>query len=623
MVKDARYQDEWIGTEIGLSWHALKFRDPNVELGYVKYCAPRLRRNLLIAMCLQILVLTWWCLRLAKRAFPDLCCTPPSRTMDAPRWLVQIKFAWMALCIIVAFCYIVVHSVPRFNHCMGSFARELYCVIQGIAAIASSVCLGNFYVSQLSQTTLDDAALARVGSNQIQMVTTILMLTATHLMVPVRWHMLIPLEIFSAVWFPFWVVFTSSWNDGFFAIGSHSTWYDHATQCIIVIFFAMGKRHTECTERYLFKKYLLEKSLRVSTEFKLSSRLANERKVPSEISSQVAFANLGLSGELKGHVDGIVALGRKERWVLDAGVTINHDEVLGQGGFGKVCRANLHGTPTVVKMPLAPMHEWIGVGASHLQALGNEIRLLRRLRHPNIVVFHGAVFFDHNTCFGLVLEYVDGLELNSCMTRLSNMCCVGVCLDLSRALQYLHAQDPPIVHGDLKPSNLMIIQVFWKPRAKLIDFGLARLITPNALSEGGGGGTKEWIPPEQMLDPVMQPTHHLDIFAFGSIAYFMEHGASPMQGISSGSEVLLNSRGMLTWPNSQRAFLADRARDVVHSCLAISPGMRPESMDDVRRSLQEAVDCPGPGFDIEQPSTCFLSEAPPSHRSGVRSQQAL
>merc|ERR1712222_190805 len=173
------------------------------------------------------------------------------------------------------------------------------------------------------------------------------------------------------------------------------------------------------------------------------------------------------------------------------------------------------------------------------------------------------------------------------MSRLSKACCLRVCLDLSRALQYLHAQDPPIVHGDLKPSNLMIIQVFWKPTVKLIDFGLARLITPNALSVGG---TQEWIPPEQMLNPSIQPTHQLDIFAFGLMAYFMEHGVSPMHGISSGSEVLQDSSGILTWPDSQRAFLTDRTRDVVHSCLAVSPGMRPESMDDVRRLLQEAVE---------------------------------
>lgn len=171
-----------------------------------------------IAMCLQMVILSWWCLRIARVAFPDWCCTPPPRSMPDPRWLLQIKFAFMALCITVSLCYIVVHSVPRFSHCIGSFARELFCVIQGTAAIAVNICLGSFYVSQLSQITLDDAALARVANNQYHMATTILWLTGTHLMVPVRWHVLIPLELVSVLWFPFWVVFTSSWTDGSFDI---------------------------------------------------------------------------------------------------------------------------------------------------------------------------------------------------------------------------------------------------------------------------------------------------------------------------------------------------------------------------------------------------------------------
>ena len=141
---------------------------------------------------------------------------------------------------------------------------------------------------------------------------------------------------------------------------------------------------------------------------------------------------------------------------------------------------------------------------------------------------------------------------------------------------------------------------------KLIDFGLARLITPSVSSVGG---TREWSPPEQIANPRLQPTHQLDIFAFGSIAYFMEHGISPMQGISSDSEVLLDSGAVLAWPRSRRAFLTDQALDVVHSCLTVSPGMRPESIDGVRNSLQETVERLGADA---QPLASAASELPPT-----------
>jgi len=606
MMERCRCDGEWLGSEISLSWYTMKFRNRHDELGYVKYCAPRLRRNGFLGICFEIVVVVWLLAGVARIVFPGTCCLPPSRLAADPRWLVLVKIACLAVLLLLGLCYLVVHLVPRFTHLMGSFAREAFLVFVGCAAIVSAVSTGHFCLSQLLGNTLEDAEVIMAADKQHQLLMTMFVLTATHLMVPVRWYLLVPLELVSIFWYPFWVLLTSSWNDGSLTMGDHYSWYGQVTQFFIVVLFAMGKRYTECAERYLFKKYLSEKSLRVSTEFKLSSQL--KVHAPSETPSHIVFANLGLSGELKQKVDCIVALGQKERWVLDAGVAIDQDRILGQGGFGKVCLARLHGTPTVVKMPLAPMHEWVGVGASHLQALANEIRLLRRLRHPNIVLFHGAVFFDRNTSFGLVLEYVDGVELNACVSRLSKTNCVWVCVDLSRALQYLHAQDPPIIHGDLKPSNLMIVQVFWKPRVKLIDFGLSRLITPNAWTNASSvGGTREWIPPEQIMDSRVQPTHQLDIFAFGSLAYFMEHGVPPMKGMSCDSEVLQDSRATLAWPSSARSFLTGRARDAVHACLHVSPGMRPRSIDDVRHPLEEAVE----ELKIdERPSAYDVSEVP-------------
>jgi len=427
MVRNASHQEEWIGTEIGLSWYTLKFRDRHDELGYSKYCAPRLNRNLFIAVCLEMFIIigTLW------RVLADNV-----GSLAEPTWLVRFRVWFLATLFVSTVCYIVVYFVPRLNNRMGSFARESYCVAMGIVTIVYAASSGKFYISLLLQTSLDDADFIRSSNNQNHMLMTILWLSGTHLMVPVRWYVLVPLELVSMFWWPLWEVFSHSWNQGSFSIGNHSGWYGMVPWCVMSIFFALGKRHTECAERYLFKKYLSEKSLRVITEFKLSSQLASKKGAPSEVSSQAIFANLGLNGQLKEKVDNIVALGRKERWVLDSGVTIEHDRVIGTGGFGKVCLAHLHGTPAVVKMPLAPMCEWIGIGASHLHALSNEIRLLRRLRHPNIVLFHGAIFIDHNTCFGLVLEFVDGVSLNSCVTSLSEAFCLKLCLDLSRALQY-------------------------------------------------------------------------------------------------------------------------------------------------------------------------------------------
>ncbi len=356
--------------------------------------------------------------------------------------------------------------------------------------------------------------------------------------------------------------------------------------------------------------YLSEKSLRVSTEFRLNElEEAPKQKGPgSVVSSKAAFNNLGMTDDLKREIDTVVKLGQQERWILKEGVVVDESSVLGRGGFGYVCAARLHGTPTVVKLPNAPMHAWVGRGASHLRALGNEIRFLRRLRHPNIVLFHGAVMLggeeptgdaphgDEQPApspmrLGLVLEWVEGSMLRSFAHSHDAASLFFVAIDVCRALRFLHAQEPAIVHGDLKPGNIMVQETAKRPRAKIIDFGLARMVTPDAAPPGG---TRHWVSPEQVLDPKIKPTEKLDIFSFGSVVYYMELGKPPMADVSKQSKVLQDAAARLPWsagPNSW-TFLSKEAREDIHACLTVGPQFRPASLDRVQAALEDCMPSP-------------------------------
>jgi len=80
------------------------------------------------------------------------------------------------------------------------------------------------------------------------------------------------------------------------------------------------------------------------------------------------------------------------------------------------------------------------------RSIGNELRILRRLRHPNIVLFHGACMNESSMDMALVLEYCSGVPLNDfvqpeCSRSERYECLLGVC----RAFRYLHTRSPTVV----------------------------------------------------------------------------------------------------------------------------------------------------------------------------------
>ena len=156
------------------------------------------------------------------------------------------------------------------------------------------------------------------------------------------------------------------------------------------------------------------------------------------------------------------------------------DHVLGGGAFGQVWYGKWHGTPVAVKILSAACQK--SLPEKLHEAFHEEIKMLARLRHPNICLFMGACLDPPNRA--IVTELVSrgslwdvlrtpglfpahsGLEFwPAWVSRRVLDCCL-------RGLIYLHRHTPPIIHRDLKSANLLIDDSF---NVKICDFGLARL----------------------------------------------------------------------------------------------------------------------------------------------------
>jgi tRNA A-37 threonylcarbamoyl transferase component Bud32 len=151
-----------------------------------------------------------------------------------------------------------------------------------------------------------------------------------------------------------------------------------------------------------------------------------------------------------------------------------------------------------------------------LDAFRFESDTLMRLRHPNLPRVY-AHFFEGARHY-LVMEFIDGQtveqRLGDAKGALPETEVMGWAEQLCSALSYLHAQRPPIIFRDLKPSNVMITRA---GKVKLIDFGIARVFAPGRTRDTQILGTPGFAPPEQYGKA--QTDARADVYALGCTLY--------------------------------------------------------------------------------------------------------
>jgi Tol biopolymer transport system component len=271
---------------------------------------------------------------------------------------------------------------------------------------------------------------------------------------------------------------------------------------------------------------------------------------------------------------------------------------LGAGGMGEVYRARDARLNRDVAIKILPTS--FASDPERLQRFAQESRAAAALNHPNILSIFDIGEFNVGEEHGapyVVSELLEGETLRDRLRDgpLSSRKAIDYAQQIARGLAAAH--DKGIVHRDLKPENLFLTG---DGRAKILDFGLAKITRPEADTTGDAPtqqvgteagmvmGTVGYMSPEQVRGKAADPRS--DIFAFGAIVYEMLSGK---RAFHAESPVDTMSAILKEDPPD----LAETARNVapaleriVRHCMEKNPAERFQSARDVAFNLEALTD---------------------------------
>eukprot|EP01103_Thecamoeba_quadrilineata_P005223 TRINITY_DN1504_c0_g1_i1.p1 TRINITY_DN1504_c0_g1~~TRINITY_DN1504_c0_g1_i1.p1 ORF type:complete len:548 (+),score=107.96 TRINITY_DN1504_c0_g1_i1:25-1644(+) len=195
------------------------------------------------------------------------------------------------------------------------------------------------------------------------------------------------------------------------------------------------------------------------------------------------------------------------------GKDLKKDEIhlktnLGQGQYGKIYVGHCRGTEVAVKVPIRQR-----LSAAEVAGFRTEIEIMRKISHPNLCLFMGAVLEEQNII--IVTELLKGdveKEIHNPDSSATLVERLQWAKDAAQGLAWLHGNKPTVIHRDFKPSNLLIDK---SGTVKVTDFGLSDLLLKEqeTVTELRPKGSPLYMAPEVL--GLKKITTKADVHSFG------------------------------------------------------------------------------------------------------------
>jgi serine/threonine-protein kinase len=257
--------------------------------------------------------------------------------------------------------------------------------------------------------------------------------------------------------------------------------------------------------------------------------------------------------------------------------------ILGKGGMGIVYKAHDRELDDLVAIKTL-RSEVLSADPTLLDRFKQEIRLARRITHPNVLRTHDLG--ESNGLKYLSMEFVKGLTLKHLLEsgeilptpvglRIAKQVCAGLAA----------AHEVGVIHRDVKPQNILI-----EPTGglKIMDFGIARLTEDRGMTATGTViGTPDYMSPEQARGLPLD--FRSDIYSTGVVLYEVFTGSLPFDGDSPLAVVLKHVNEAPPLPQSKNPRIEPKIAVIIMKCMEKEPGKRFASVADLYESLAKVT----------------------------------
>jgi serine/threonine protein kinase len=289
------------------------------------------------------------------------------------------------------------------------------------------------------------------------------------------------------------------------------------------------------------------------------------------------------------------------------------ESVIGHGGMGAIYLADderLSGRKCAIKEVEQDPGLPEKLQQEAREQFYREASILARLDHPNLPKV--SDFFSSGNRDYLVMDFIPGQDLRSLVEetrQLGNFIPTQDILSwtaqLCDALDYLHNQNPPILHRDIKPGN---IRVTPNGLVKLVDFGLVKVLVPDemTITVMQGRGTALYTPLEQYGGDTGHTDVRSDIYALGSTLYHLFSGQAPPEA----KQRFLNPDSLIPLRHQNPKVTPEIERTVLWA-IALHPDDRPATIKDFREALFGDNPPPTPSGSTSRYTKPLIREALP------------